>query len=309
VSPALHAVAVVLLAIALDLALGDPPNRWHPVAWMGRVLAGGRARWCHGSPLALLVRGGALTLGVVALAALGGAAITLLAGALGVAGVALEAIALKSTLALRGLAQAARDVATALAAGELDRARQRVGFHLVSRATASLDASQVASAAIESVAENLADSFVAPLLFYLVLGLPGAFAYRALNTADTMLGYHDGPLEYFGKLAARLDDLANLIPAPMSALAIVLAAAPRIPQAWRTTLHDFSRTSSPNAGWPMSAAAGALDVTLEKPTHYRLGTGRAPEANDIHRALTLIARATALATAAAITLRLIVWTS
>lgn len=305
-SPALHAITVVLLAVALDLAVGDPPNRWHPVAWMGRALAAGRARWCRGSPVALFVRGGALTLGVMALAALGGGVVTLLAGPLGVAGIVLEAVALKSTLALRGLAGAAREVATALAAGDLARARERVGFHLVSRATTTLDAGQIASGAIESLAENLTDAFVAPLLFYLVLGLPGALAYRALNTADTMLGYHDGPLEYFGKLAARLDDLANLIPAPLAGLTIVLAAGPQAPQAWRTMLRDFSQTASPNAGWPISATAGALDLTLEKPNHYRLGAGRPPKSDDIHAATTLLARATVLAIIAAIIIRLIV---
>jgi len=304
VSPALHASLVVLLAVGLDLVCGDPPNRYHPVAWMGRVLTAGRKRGCHGSPATLFVRGGAVTLGVVALAALGGGVVTVLAGVLGAAGIALEAVALKSTLALRALASAAREVATALAAGDLEGARERLGFHLVSRATATLDVAQVASGAIESIAENLTDSFVAPLLFYLVLGLPGALAYRALNTADAMFGYHDGPLEYFGKLAARLDDLANLIPAPLAALAIVLAAGPRARDAWRILLRDFSTTASPNAGWPMSAAAGALGITLEKPRHYRLGDGHAPQARDVHRALILLGRATAIAITTAIVVRL-----
>ena len=305
-TPALHAVCVVALAVAADLALGDPPNRWHPVAWMGRALTGGRARWCHGSPTVLFVAGGCLTLGVMALAALAGGIVALIAGALGVAGLALEAAALKSTLALRGLARAARAVAAALAAGDLDGARASLGHHLVSRPTAALDASQVASGAIESVAENLTDSFVAPLLFYLAFGLPGALAYRALNTADTMLGYHDGPLEHFGKLAARLDDLANLIPAPAAALAIVLAAGLNIRNAWHVMLRDQSNTASPNAGWTMSAMAGALAVTLEKPNTYTLGAGRRPDANDIERSLRLFARAAGITLAAAAVVRLII---
>jgi adenosylcobinamide-phosphate synthase len=305
-SPALHAVLVVLLAVGVDLVLGDPPNRFHPVAWMGRALAAGRARLCHGSPVRLFVAGGALTLGVMAVAALAGGIVMLAAGALGVAGLALEAVALKSTLALRGLARAARGVASALAAGDLSSARERLGFHLVSRLTAALDAGQVASGAIESVAENLTDSVVAPLIFYLVFGLPGALAYRALNTADTMLGYRDGPLEHFGKLAARLDDLANLIPAPLAGLAIVLAAGRRSVAAWTTMVRDHSNTASPNAGWTMSAAAGALDLILEKPNHYRLGTGRSPDAKDIDRSLRLIGRATAITLAAALAARIVI---
>ncbi len=289
-----------------DLLLGDPPNRWHPVAWMGRALARGRARFSEGSPVRLFVAGGALTLGVMAVAALAGGLVTLAAVALGVAGFALEAAALKSTLALRGLVHAAGDVTRALEAGDLAGARERLGFHLVSRPTATLDASQVASGAIESVAENLTDSLVAPLVFYLTFGLAGALAYRALNTADTMLGYHAGPLEYFGKLAARLDDLANLIPAPLAALSIVLAAGSRTNHAWTVMLRDHANTASPNAGWTMSATAGALDLTLAKPHHYRLGDGRAPEAHDIARAVALIARATAIAVATAAAVRLLI---
>ena len=296
----------MLLAVAVDLGLGDPPNRFHPVAWMGRALAAGRARLCHGSTVRLFAAGGALTLGVMAVAALAGGLVTLAAATLGVAGLALEAVALKSTLALSGLARAARQVASALAAGDLGGARERLGFHLVSRPTAVLDAGQVASGAIESVAENLTDSFVAPLIFYLVFGLPGALAYRALNTADTMLGYRDGPLEHFGKLAARLDDVANLVPAPLAALAIVLAAGRNIRAAWTAMTRDHPQTASPNAGWTMSAMAGALGVTLEKVGHYRLGAGRRPEAKDVERSLRFLGRATAIALAAALAIRIVI---
>ena len=273
---------------------------------MGRALAHGRARWCHGSPTVLFVAGGCLTLGVMGLAALAGGLVVVAASALGVAGLALEAAALKSTLALRGLVRAAREVAAPLASRDLDGARASLGHHLVSRRTVTLSASQVASGAIESVAENLTDSFVAPLLFYLTFGLPGALAYRALNTADTMLGYHDGPLEYFGKLAARLDDLANLVPAPVAGLAIVAAAGPRSRAAWSVMARDHIHTASPNAGWPMSATAGALHVRLEKPNHYRLGHDRPPDATDIERSIHLIARAAAVALAAAMAVRLII---
>jgi len=306
VSPARHAVAVVLLAVAIDLAFGDPPNRWHPVAWIGRALSAGRERLCHGSPTVLFVSGGALTLGVIALAGVAGGLVAMLAHVLGAAGVLVQAVALKSTLALRDLARAARGVASALAANDLAGARTQLGFHLVSRPTAALDSSQVASGAIESMAENLTDAFVAPLLFYLVLGLPGALAYRALNTADTMLGYHDGPLEYFGKLAAKLDDLANLIPAPLAAVAIVAAAGRTASTAWSVMIRDHDRTASPNAGWTMSATAGALHVTLEKPAAYRLGHGRPPTASDIDRSIRLVTLASAIFLTVVMAARLII---
>ena len=303
---ALHATLVVLLAVVLDLALGDPPNRVHPVAWMGRALAAGRRALGHGGPIALLLGGAGLTLGLMAIAAGAGAAVAALAGMLGPSGVALEAVALKSTLSLRDLARAARSVAAALERGDLDDARGRLGFHLVSRPTATLDAGQVASGAVESVAENLTDALVAPVVFFLLFGLPGALAYRALNTADTMLGYREGALEYFGKIAARLDDLANLVPARLAALAIVAAAGVRAPAAWSAMARDHVRTASPNAGWTMSAMAGALGVTLEKASTYRLGQGRAPGTADVERSVRLMTRAAGLALLACLSVSAVV---
>ena len=225
---------------------------------------------------------------------------------LGPGGVTLEAVALKSTLSLRDLARAARSVAAALERGDLDDARGQLGFHLVSRPTATLDAGQVASGAIESMAENLTDALVAPVVFFLLFGLPGALAYRALNTADTMLGYREGALEYFGKVAARLDDLANLMPARLAALGIVAAAGVRAPTAWSTMARDHARTASPNAGWTMSAMAGALGVTLEKPSTYRLGQGHAPDAADVERSIRLMTRAAGLALLASLSARVFV---
>ena len=298
-SPGLHAVVVVVLALALDLALGDPPNAIHPVAWMGRAIAVGRRRLCRGGPVVLLVAGGALTLGVLTIAGLAGWLVTLAGSALGPAGLLLEAAALKSTLALRGLTAAVREVAVALERGDLAAARTSVGRHLVSRPTATLRAEQVAAGVVESLAENLTDAFVSPLMFYLVLGLPGALAYRALNTADSMLGYRQGALEYFGKLAARLDDVANLIPARLAALALVIVAGRRVRSAWSTMLSDHRLTASPNAGWTMAAMAGALGVMLAKPGAYSLGHGREPDVTDIARALRLLGRAIALTLALA----------
>jgi adenosylcobinamide-phosphate synthase len=300
VSPALYAAAVVALAVALDLALGDPPNRLHPVAWVGRALAAGRRALCRGPAWGLLLSGGVLTLAVTAVAAAAGALVSELAAALGPAGVVVEALALKATISPRGLVDAARSVAETLGRGALADARARLGFHLVSRPTATLSTGQVVSGAVESVAENLTDALVAPVVFYLVLGVPGALAYRALNTADSMLGYREGALEYFGKLAARLDDVANLIPARLSALAIVAAAGPHARAAWTALARDHAHTASPNAGWTMAAMAGALGVTLEKPTAYRLGHGRPPQPEDIERSIHLVRRAAALALTAAL---------
>jgi adenosylcobinamide-phosphate synthase len=267
------------------------------VAWTGRLLALGHRRLCRGAPGRMVLAGAALTIGVAGGAAAVAWALVRLAGALGPLGLVVEALALKTVLAVRGLALAAGGVARDLERGHLDSARAAVGHHLVSRPTASLDAAHVASAAVESVAENLTDSIVAPLLFYAVLGLPGAAAYRVVNTADAMIGYREGDLARFGRVAARLDDLLNLVPARLAGLLVVLASAlggAEAGGAWCTMWREHRRTASPNAGWTMAAMAGALGVRLEKRDHYTLGEGRAPSAADIRMSLRVLARATVL---------------
>lgn len=268
---------------------------------MGAAISAGRRVLCVGSPAQLLVTGAALTIAVAGAAFTAGALVTMLARAAGGAGVIIEAVALTTMLSLRGLVRAARRVQTALRGGDLDAARRSVGRDLVSRPTGSLGAGQVAAATIESVAENLTDSLLAPVAFYLAFGLPGAFAYRAVNTADSMIGYRHGALEHFGKVAARLDDALNFIPARMAALAIVAAAVParaHAAHAWRTMLAYHGHTESPNAGWTMAAMAGALRVRLEKPGHYVLGDGPEPSAGDISAAVRIVITAAVSAMAA-----------
>ncbi|HYE92002.1 MAG TPA: adenosylcobinamide-phosphate synthase CbiB [Terriglobales bacterium] len=293
-------VAVVVLAgaLAVDVLLGDPPNRWHPVAWLGRAIGAARRTLAHGSPLRLLVAGAALTIGIAVAAALAGALVARASVALGTAGLVVEAVALSLCLSIRGLWRAAREVGRALERGDLPAARAALAFHLVSRPTGALSAGEVAAATVESVAENLTDSIVAPALLYLAFGLPGAALYRAVNTADAMLGYREGVLEHFGKLAARADDVLNLVPARLAGLAIVVAAAlaggsPR--GALRVMWRDHHRTASPNAGWTMAAMAGALGVRVTKRGAYALGDGALPEPADVARSLRVMAVAVVIA--------------
>jgi adenosylcobinamide-phosphate synthase len=256
----------------------------------------------RGSRGRLLVAGALVTLGTTALAAAGAGLLAGLAGRLGTAGFWLEAVGLKLTLAVRGLGAAALEVARHLDRGDLAAARAAVGRHLVSRPTAALDGAEVASAAIESVAENLTDSVAGPLLAYAAFGLPGAAAYRAANTADAMFGYRRGALEHFGKVAARLDDALSFLPARASTLALTAGAAltgasgrAALATAWR----QHRRTTSPNAGWTMAAMAGALGVRLAKPGHYRLGAGADPGARDVVRSVRVMLAAAAVVAAAA----------
>ena len=271
---------VAAVALAADL-LGEPPAHWHPVIWMGSGLRAARRRWRGEGPAAQFVEG----------AAGWGALCALAAGAGHVARGwpwPLQGALLKTFLARRALFAAADEVAGALERGDLPAARTLLGWHLVSRDVSALSEAEVAGACIESLAENLSDSVVAPLLAYRVGGLPLAAAYRLTNTADALWGYRTPALEYAGKPAARADDLLNLAPARLTALCALVAAGGRGAGVWARDRH---RTASPNAGHPMSAFAGALGVRLDKRGAYLLnGEGRAPGAGDITRATALARR-------------------
>lgn len=285
--------ALVLgLALAMDRLLPEPPARIHPVVWMGwatSLLV--RAR--PAAPIAAFVYGSAVVVVVVGVSgALAWAAMAALMALGPVAYVLGGALLLRTAFTVRGLSAAAITTGSALADDRLGDARQSLGS-LVSRDASNLTPSQVSACAIESVAENTTDSYISPWLAFAILGVPGAVAYRAVNTLDSMLGYR-GPNEYLGKSAARLDDLVNLIPARLSALLLLASgAAMRLPVArgWGSMLHDQRLTASPNAGWTMGAAAGLLGTQLEKIGHYRLGEGlREPVAHDIRTAVRLAER-------------------
>ena len=286
--------AVLLAALLLDLALGDLPNRWHPVAWMGACIHWLERRCPASARIGQFIYGMGLVL-------LGGALFALpwlpvqqwLEHLPFWVRVSLAALALKPVFAVRRLLEAGREICLALGRADLDEARRLTGWHLVSRDTRALTAGQVASAVVESLAENLTDSLAAPLFYFILLGLPGAWFYRFLNTADAMIGYHTPRHEYLGKFTAHLDDLLNGLPARAAALCLTAAAGLcglDMRNAWRVMARQHNRTSSPNAGWTMAAAAGALDVRLEKNGCYALNEDKAwPEIEDIRRAQWLVA--------------------
>jgi len=296
--PELLLVAFVA-AVALDAGFGEPPNALHPVAWLGRAAAFVIARAPRTGAIRQLVFGGAVALIVPLACAAVAAGLVAATARWPIAQLAVAIAILKPTFALRALGQAADQVRRALAAGDLAAARAGLAS-LCSRDASELDAPLVAAAAVESVAENASDSVVAPLFYFAVFGLPGAVAYRAVNTLDAMIGYR-GRYEYLGKAAARLDDLLNLVPARLTAMLLVAAAALSGRDAaagWRVLRRDGGRTASPNAGRPMAAMAGLLGVVLEKPGHYRLGApGGAAGAATIRAAWRVVIVACALACA------------
>ena len=280
---------MLLLAIALDIALPEPPNVFHPVAWMGKVISwmerltegcGDKTALLIGAGMAVSVPvlfGGAAWLAAIGLREIGD--IPFLIGC---------AILLKTTFAVRGLGRAARDTQRRIESADISDARQSLRS-LVSRDAAALSEPLVAAAAIESVAENTTDSFIGPWLAFALLGLPGAFAYRAVNTLDSMIGYR-GKYEYLGKASARIDDLLNLIPARIATgmllVAGIVTAGCSARRGWRTAVQEHRLTASPNAGWTIAGMAGLLGVSLEKPGHYLIGEEYGePVAADIGRAV------------------------
>lgn len=281
------------MAAALDLLLGELPTRWHPVAWMGRLVATLESRAPAHGPRRQLLFGAALETLCLATVALPAWLVERWLQSRGLLGELLLALALKPTFAARALFDAALAVERALAGGELEDARRAVG-RVVSRRVEELDESLVAAASVESLAENAGDSVVAPLLYHAAFGLSGAYAYRMANTLDAMLGYR-GRYEYLGKVPARVDDLLNLVPSRLAAVALsaTCGAAGGSPRgAWRTARRDSSGTASPNAGWPMAAAAGALGVRLEKVGHYVLNPeGRPPTVKDMERSRRVVGMA------------------
>ena len=279
----------ILVALLVD-RLGEPPTWMHPVVGMGRYLGWFKltrlpaAAGFIAGALAWLL--GAALVGFIALWLEGWVLLALQpwASPLRLAGAALLiGLLLKPLLAWRMLADEAMAVEAALAES-LEAGRARLS-RLVSRDTSQLSDTEVREAAIETLAENLNDSVIAPLFWFTILGLPGAALYRFANTADAMWGYRD-EREWSGKWAARADDLLSWLPARLTAL---LIAPPSL-----RLLREAGRTPSPNSGWPMAAMALRLDRRLAKPGVYTLhAAGRPVEAADMASARRLAARAVA----------------
>ena len=264
-------------AVLWDRLMGEPPAAIHPVVWMGRVISACEKRVKRGSPASQLLQGAAIAVGVPALFALATSIVLVGLSETPWLRLLVSIWLLKSTFAVSALGAAAADVRRALALGDLTAARIAL-TSLCSRDASELDAAAVAAGAVESVAENTADSVVAPLLFFVLFGLPGAIFYRAVNTLDARIGYH-GRYEFLGKASARLDDLLNWVPARIAAGLLLVAGAWQKLDArrgWQVLWRDGGRTESPNAGRPMAAMAGLLGVRLEKPGHYALGDATRP---------------------------------
>jgi adenosylcobinamide-phosphate synthase len=312
----------LLLAFAFDALVGDPGWLWrrvpHPVVAMGNAIAKLEERWLDAAapPADQARRGRLASRLVIGASVLIGLAVQEVCVRLPLGWLPL-ALAMSTLIAARGLYDHVAAVAAGLERG-LDEGRQAVA-HIVGRDPASLDAHGVARAAIESTAENFADGVVAPLFWGVLLGLPGMAAYKAINTLDSMIGHRSPRYLHFGRFAARLDDLANWLPARLAAF-LILASSACLPNTapgagWRALWHDASHHRSPNAGWPEAAMAGTLGLRLAGPRRYAgqlvddawMGNGRAAATpDDIRRGLRILVLACGAVAASILMLLLLV---
>ena len=268
------ALIILAGAVLVDCFLGEYPRILHPVVWLGAIISGAvqiapKSGWWRqlifGTILAVGLCAGSVVLVWIALDL--SAAYPLLQYGLGI-------FFLKASMALLALGKAARNVCRPLKEGNLQAARLALPS-LCSRDPSALDQEEMLEATIESLAENVSDSWVAPLFYFLLFGVPGAVGYRVLNTLDAMIGYR-GKYEALGKASARLDDLANWIPARLTALVLVWFVSCEgnnddAANGWRILRRDGGKTPSPNGGRPMAAMAGLLGVQLRKKEVYVLG--------------------------------------
>lgn len=270
-------LAALAAGVGADWLFGDPPNRYHPVAWLGQLIGyfvprlKGGAKKAKGAVFAiLLVAAVVLIVHFMVFASMHLAGIVALAGA--------SAIILKITIAMRGMERHARVIMSCLEAGDIAGARQNLSM-IVRRQTDDLDEQHVLSATIECISESTVDGITAPIFYYSLFGPAGAFAYRAINTLDSMVGYKDNYFRDIGWMSAKLDTAANYFPARITAF-LMVASARILGADWKNSLgmlqRDHAKTFSPNAGYPMATMAGALRIRLEKIGHYALGDGQEP---------------------------------
>ncbi|MBI9098450.1 MAG: cobalamin biosynthesis protein [Spirochaetaceae bacterium] len=261
-------------AILIDFLFGEVPNLVHPVVWMGSYI---KTLW-HIRPgknkISLFLWGVLIILtGLFLFSIIPHCLLLFLPEFLKIL---ISLFMVTISFSMKALIRAVREVQSALESNDLPKARDLTSWHLVSRDTGSLSSEEIVSAVIESAAENITDGFTSPLIYYSVGGPPAAWAYRFINTSDSMIAYRKNDFEWGGKFTARIDDVLNWIPARISGFLICLSAF-LLKENWKKSfllmIRSHGKTSSPNAGWTMAAMAGALEITLEKKGDYSLSGG------------------------------------
>ena len=277
----IESIAIIGFAILIDLILGDPKNRYHPTAWIGTFIA----------KLTTITKNQNSTFekvgGIIMIIIISSVVVLLLSGLnFGISlisvdyislilSVVIGALLLKTTIAIRGMEKHAISVLDSLESNDLDLARNYLSM-IVKRNTTKLDKNHVLSGVLESISENTVDGITGPMFYYAFFGLFGAFVYRIINTADSMVGYKNDIFKNLGWFTAKCDTILNYIPSRLTGLMMVISAA-ILQNNWRNSykvmIRDGTKTESPNAGYPMAALAGALETKFEKINHYKLGDG------------------------------------
>ena len=277
----IESITIIGFAILIDLILGDPKNRYHPTAWIGTFIA----------KLTTITKNQNSTFekigGTIMIITISSVVVLLLSGLnFGISlisvdyislilSVVIGALLLKTTIAIRGMEKHAISVLDSLESNDLDLARNYLSM-IVKRNTTKLDKNHVLSGVLESISENTVDGITGPMFYYAFFGLFGAFVYRIINTADSMVGYKNDIFKNLGWFTAKCDTILNYIPSRLTGLMMVISAA-ILQNNWRNSykvmIRDGKKTESPNAGYPMAALAGALETKFEKINHYKLGDG------------------------------------
>ncbi|CUR52712.1 putative cobalamin biosynthesis protein CobD [Nitrosotalea devaniterrae] len=281
-------IIAVILALTLDFLFGDPANRYHPTVWIGKLI--GKFVPYTKSPNSMIekINGTLFLVLVIAIVSIlvtsfssslkylenldsNGFYKILLIGT----NVILVGILLKTTVAIKGMENHASKIMDSLSNNDLDSARTKLSM-IVKRDTKNLDKQHIISATLESISENIVDGITGPLFYFSIFGLVGAFVYRTVNTADSMIGYKTDIFRNIGWFAANCDKTLNFLPSRLTSLVMVFSCI-MLREDWRHSIHimkrDGSKTESPNAGYPMATLAGALGIKFEKMEHYVLGDG------------------------------------
>lgn len=290
-------VFIISVAIIIDLIFGDPKNKFHPTAWIGSLIA--KLIPMTKNPNYVIEKiGGALVIVIISSIVI----LLLLILDIGIslipidyvsliASIIVGGILLKSTIAINGMEKHAKTVLIYLDQNNLDMARTNLSM-IVKRNTKNLDKNHVISGILESLSENTVDGITGPMFYYAIFGLPGAFVYRIINTADSMIGYKTDIFKNIGWFAATCDTILNYIPSRLTGFIMVISAIilqNNWKESYRVMVRDGKKTESLNAGFTMAALAGALETKFEKINHYKLGNIEKPLTQDhVYSAITMM---------------------
>ena len=278
----IESIAIIFFALTIDFTLGDPKNKFHPTAWIGSLIA--KITPSLKNPSNTLEKLGGIILIIISSAIVASLIILLDVGINMITtdylsiiiSIIVGGILLKTTIAIKGMEKHALAVVNSLENNNIESARNNLSM-IVKRNTKDLDKNHVFSGVVESISENTVDGITGPLFYFGLFGLPGAFVYRVINTADSMIGYKTNIFKNIGWFAANCDTILNYIPSRLTGFVMIFSAmilGYDWKRSYKIMIRDGGKTLSPNAGYPMAAIAGALGTRFEKIDHYFLGDGK-----------------------------------